>query len=162
MDGANASDEIRIRPARSEDIPYIESLSERFAQSGMPSWRDPEQMWQYHQRSMREVSTAIANSAGLVLLAEDLQAVRLGFIHVISTTDFFTGEPQGYIADVAVSRQAEGRGAARALMERAEDWARERGIHILALDVFALNSHARSFYQHLGYVEETLKLIKEL
>jgi GNAT superfamily N-acetyltransferase len=50
----------------------------------------------------------------------------------------------------------------RALMERAEAWARIRGFRILALDVFALNTHAHSFYQHLGYVEETLKLIKEL
>ncbi len=76
--------------------------------------------------------------------------------------DFFTHEPQGYIADLAVSDNVEGKGIGRILMERAEAWARAQGYRILALDVFAMNTHARSFYQRLSYVEETLKLIKEL
>ncbi len=154
--------EIRIRLATADDIAFIQSLAERFAGVGTPPWRDRAQMWQFHQRSTQEVCDAITNPADLVLLAENLQGMRLGFLYATSTTDFFTGEPQGYIADVAVSEQAEGTGVARALMERAEGWARECGFRILALDVFALNTHARSFYQHLGYVEETLKLIKEL
>ncbi len=162
MHGKHTKDEIHIRPATTDDMPFIQSLAERFADVGTPPWRSPEQMWQFHQRGVQEVSAVLANSADLVLLAEDLQSTRLGFLHATSTTDFFTSEPQGYIADVAVSKQAEGKGVARALMERAEAWARERGFRILALDVFALNTHARSFYQHLGYVEETLKLIKEL
>ena len=51
---------------------------------------------------------------------------------------------------------------ARALMAEAESWARARGWRILALDVFASNARARSFYQRQGYMEETLKMIKEL
>ena len=82
-------------------------------------------------------------------------ARRIQFVEVISSQ-------KGYLADVAVSEQSEGTGVARALMKRAEGWARECGFRILALDVFALNTLARSFYQQLGYVEETLKLIKEL
>ncbi len=38
----------------------------------------------------------------------------------------------------------------------------EQGYRILALDVFAFNTSAHAFYQRLGYVEETVKLIKEL
>ncbi len=154
--------EIHIRLATAGDIPFVKSLAERFAHAGMPYWRDPAQMWQFHRRSMQEVSAAISNPDDLVLIAEDGRGLRLGFLHVTQTPDFFTGELQGYISAVAVSEQAEGKGVARALMERAEAWARECGFRILALDVFALNIHARSFYQRLGYVEETLKLIKEL
>ena len=155
-------DEIRIRLATADDIPFVQSLAERFARAGTPLWRDPAQMWQFHQRSIQEVSAAISNPDDLVLIAEDAQGLRLGFLHATQTPDFFTGEQQGYISDVVVSEQAEGKGIARVLMERAEAWARECGFRILALDVFALNTHARSFYQRLGYVEETLKLIKEL
>ncbi len=126
--------EIRIRLATADDIAFIQSLAERFAGVGTPPWRDRAQMWQFHQRSTQEVCDAITNPADLVLLAENLQGMRLGFLYATSAT----------------------------LMERAEGWARECGFRILALDVFALNTHARSFYQHLGYVEETLKLIKEL
>lgn len=162
MHEKQTKDEIRIRPATTNDIPFIHSLAERFAEVGTPPWRSAEQMWAFHHRGVLEVGAAITNATDLVLLAEDLQNTSLGFLYAISTVDFFTREPQGYIADVAVSQQAEGKGVARALMERAEAWARERGFRILALDVFAMNTHARAFYQHLGYVEETLKLIKEL
>lgn len=155
-------DEIHIRLATVGDIPFVQSFAERFARVGTPPWRDPAQMWQFHRRSMQEVSTAISNSDDLVLIAEDVRELRLGFLHATQTPDFFTGELQGYISAVAVSEQAESKGVARALMERAEAWASECGFRILALDVFALNTHARSFYQRLGYVEETLKLIKEL
>ena len=155
-------DEIRIRLATAGDIPFVQSLAERFALAGTPPWRDPAQMWQFHRRSMQEVSSAISNPDDLVLIAEDSRGLRLGFLHVTRIPDFFTGEQQGYVSAVAVSEQAEGKGVARALMERAEAWARECGFRILALDVFASNTHARLFYQRLGYVEETLKLIKEL
>jgi ribosomal protein S18 acetylase RimI-like enzyme len=155
-------DEIRIRLATADDTLFVQSLAERFSRVGSPPWRDTAQMWQFHQRSMQEVSAAISNPDDLVLIAEDGRGLRLGFLHVTRIPDFFTGEQQGYVSDVAVSEQAEGKGVARALMGRAEAWARECGFRILALDVFASNTHARSFYQHLGYVEETLKLIKEL
>jgi ribosomal protein S18 acetylase RimI-like enzyme len=155
-------DEIRIRLATADDTLFIQSLAERFARAGTPPWRDTAQMWQFHQRSMREVSAATSNPDDLVLIAEDGRGLRLGFLYATRIPDFFTGEQQGYVSDVAVSEQAEGKGVARALMERAEAWARECGFRILALDVFALNTHARSFYQRLGYVEETLKLNKEL
>jgi GNAT superfamily N-acetyltransferase len=162
MHHENTQDELCIRPATADDLPFIQSLAERFARVGTPPWRDRAQMWQFHQRSTQEVGDSITNPADLVLLAETPQGTRLGFIRATSSTDVFTGEPQGYIAAVAVSEQAESTGVARVLMKRAETWARECGFRILALDVFAFNTHARAFYQRLGYVEETLKLIKEL
>jgi len=118
-------------------------------------------MWVFHQHSIEEAITD-TQADSLVLVAEDAQGARLGFIHLTRSEDFFTHEPQGYIADLAVSDDAEGKGVGRMLIERAEAWARAQGYRILALDVFAMNTHARSFYQCLGYVEETLKLIKEL
>jgi ribosomal protein S18 acetylase RimI-like enzyme len=154
--------EIGIRQANADDIPFIRSLAERFARVGTPRWRDATQMWQFHQQGVEEAGAAINTTDSLVLLAEDRNATRLGFIYVTHTMDFFTHEPQGYIADLAVSEQAEGKGVGRKLMESAEVWSRAQGYRILALDVFAFNTSARSFYQHLGYVEETVKLIKEL
>lgn len=151
-----------LRRANADDSSFIRSLSERFARVGTPGWRDPAKMERFHQRSGEEVCAAIGDPASLVLVAQARDGTLLGFLYVIAGTDFFTNEPQGYIADVAVSAEAEGRGIGRKLMEQAEVWAREQGFRLLALDVFALNSHARAFYQRLGYVEETLKLVKEL
>jgi GNAT superfamily N-acetyltransferase len=144
-----------------DDIPFLRSLTARVAQVRTPPLRDPAQMWESHQHSIKEAITE-AQVDSLVLVAEDTQGTRLGFIYLTRSEDFFTHEPQGYIADLAVSDDAAGKGVGRILMERAEAWARAQGYRILALDVFAMNTNARSFYQHLGYVEETLKLIKEL
>ncbi len=152
---------IYVRPATADDLPFIRSLAERFASVGTPAWRDTEQMWEFHQQSAEEVGDAI-ETRDLVLIAEDEQKTRLGFIHATHSTDFFTQEPQGYIADLAVSAQAEGKGVGRKLMEQAEVWARTQGYRLLALDVFAFNAHARAFYTHLGYAEETIKMVKEL
>jgi GNAT superfamily N-acetyltransferase len=153
--------EIHIREMTTDDIPFLRSLTARVAQVGTPPWRDPAQMWEFHQQSIVEAITD-TQADSPVLVAEDAQGARLGFIHPMRSEDFFTHEPQGYIADFAVSDKAEGKGVGRMLMERAEAWTRAQGYRILALNVFAMNTHARSFYQHLGYVEETLMLIKEL
>ena len=48
----------------------------------------------------------------------------------------------------------------RALLAAGEDWAREQGFGHLALETFGDNVHARAFYRHLGFAEETLKLVK--
>jgi ribosomal protein S18 acetylase RimI-like enzyme len=161
MDQRQNPTEIHIRPATMNDLPFIRSLAERFARVGTPAWRDAAKMWEFHRQSAEEVGYAI-NTRDLVLIAEDAQNVRLGFVHVTHVTDFFTQEAQGYVADLAVSEQAEGQGVGRKLMEQAEEWARAQGYRILTLDVFASNTHARSFYAHRGYVEETVKMVKEL
>jgi len=96
---------IYVRPATADDLPFIRSLAERFAHVGTPAWRDAEQMWEFHQQSAEEVGDAI-ETRDLVLIAEDEQKTRLGFIHATHSTDFFTQEPQGYIADLAVIAQA--------------------------------------------------------
>jgi GNAT superfamily N-acetyltransferase len=161
MDQQQNPASIHIRPATKDDLPFIRSLVERFVRVGTPSWRDPLLMKDFHRQSAEEVGDAI-DTRDLVLIAEDEQKISLGFVHATHTTDFFTQEPQGYVADLAVSSQTEGKGVGRRLMEQAEEWARAQGYRILALDVFAFNLHARSFYAHLGYVEETVKMLKEL
>jgi GNAT superfamily N-acetyltransferase len=152
---------IHVRSANADDQPFICSLAERFARVGTPAWRDAQHMWEFHQQSAEEVGDAI-DTRDLVLIAADAQGSHLGFIHVTHSTDFFTQEPQGYVADLAVSAQAEGRGVGRRLMEQAEVWARTQGYRLLVLDVFAFNMRARTFYAHLGYAEETVKMVKEL
>jgi ribosomal protein S18 acetylase RimI-like enzyme len=161
MDQRQNTATLHIRPATMDDLPFIRSLAERFARVGTPAWRDPVQMWDFHRQSAEEVGYAI-NTHDLVLIAEDAQNSRLGFIHATHATDFFTQEPQGYVADLAVSVQAEGKGVGGKLMEQAEEWARAQGYRILTLDVFSSNTHARSFYAHRGYAEETVKMVKEL
>jgi hypothetical protein len=105
MDQQRRQRTFHLRTATVNDIPFTPSLTPRFAQVGTPAWRNPEQIWQFHQDCIHEVGAAILNPDDLVLIAEDLQDGPLGFLHVTSVADFFTSE------------QAEGKGIAHALTE---------------------------------------------
>ena len=74
----------------------------------------------------------------------------------------FSGQPRAYIGELIVAAEAEGTGLGRALLAAAEGWASAQGLPVLELDTGASNEHARHFYAHLGYVEESVKVVKLL
>lgn len=150
----------RIRPMEPEDRDFVLSLAERLEAVGVPPWRDPQKMHAFHQHYANE--TARAGGEDEAVFIAEFDGERLGVVHVLETTSGLTGERQGYVATLAVTEQAGGKGVGRALMDAAEDWCRSRGLVIIALDVFARNSQARAFYTHLGYDEETLKMVRTL
>jgi ribosomal protein S18 acetylase RimI-like enzyme len=66
----------------------------------------------------------------------------------------------GYIANLAIAKEAEGKGVGKVLMQAAEVWAKARGYRDLSLYVFGTNNHARAFYEKLGYDKDSLELTK--
>ena len=79
-----------------------------------------------------------------------------------SAVDYFTHETHSHVSDLAITREAEGRGVGRALMTAAESWASSRGHRLLTLNVFDANHRARRLYDRLGYTPDTTKLVKVL
>ena len=53
-----------------------------------------------------------------------------------------------------MARAWRGRGVGSALLAAAADWARDRGLHKLCLEVFAHNEAAIGLYRACGFVEE--------
>jgi RimJ/RimL family protein N-acetyltransferase len=53
-----------------------------------------------------------------------------------------------------VDREWRGRGVGSALIQAAIDWARDRGLHKLSLEVFAHNTAGIALYRKYGFVEE--------
>jgi RimJ/RimL family protein N-acetyltransferase len=72
----------------------------------------------------------------------------VGSVHVRATRHGF-GE-----LGMAVAREWRGRGVGSALLAAAIEWARDRGLHKLCLDVFAHNEAAIALYRKFGFVEE--------
>jgi GNAT superfamily N-acetyltransferase len=152
---------IAIRPATPADRAWILPLSSRLHDFGPPPWRSRERM---------DAAVALAIGAALdaggldsaVFVAQDGRGNPLGFVHVHTATDFFTGEDHGHVSDIVVAPGAEGGGVGRALMAAGEAWSRDRGHRLLTLNVFGGNSRARRLYELLGYSADTTKLVKIL
>jgi len=148
-----------IRAAVAEDREFILNLAERLIEFGDVPGRSREAMV---ARDRSVLATALAGGGSAVFVAVDDDGRRLGFIHLTTADDYYDDRTTAHVADVVVAREAAGRGVGSALMERAEQWAREQGFAMLTLNVFAANRRARDLYARLGFAEEWIRCLKRL
>jgi ribosomal protein S18 acetylase RimI-like enzyme len=147
--------------AQLSDLPFILGITPRLAQGfELPPWRTAREVVEAESATVREALRPGAEP-GAVLVAEGTDGLLGGYVHVHQETDYY-GRSLAHIEILAVSQAAEGRGAGRALVEAAEQWARSAGLHLVTLNVFATNQRARALYERLGYLPETLHYVKPL
>ncbi len=150
---------IQVRPYVAADQPFVLGLAPRLV-IGIPSWRDPERML----TTVQQWLTGSIEQHGTktnVFIAVNEQGEQLGFASV-SHSQHFTGVKQAYIGELAVSENVESRGVGQALVEACEQWATNEGYAFLCLETGTANERARRFYQHLGFLEEDVRLVKLL
>jgi ribosomal protein S18 acetylase RimI-like enzyme len=150
---------LNIRTATKDDLEFLLSLAPRLSEMGLPPFRQEEALQAFTRDLLQKTLETQADS--FILIAEQ-EGKHLGFIHLEEDKEFFSGKPHGYIANLAITKEAEGKGVGRALMSAAESWAKEKGFAFMSLFVFATNQHARAFYEKLGYEEDSLRLTKQL
>ncbi|HEY0798990.1 MAG TPA: GNAT family N-acetyltransferase [Candidatus Baltobacteraceae bacterium] len=98
----------------------------------------------------------------VLLVAHDPQR-PLGFLALLDELpDEVSEAPQGFIAYMAVEEDVRRSHIASALLARAEEIARERGLPALALMVTEENDGARELYARAGFVTERRLLVKTL
>jgi GNAT superfamily N-acetyltransferase len=153
--------DVRIRAASDADREFVISLMPRLVEFGPPAWRDAAQMTAHDTRVITE-SLLNPTPDTAVFIAEDAGGAPLGFIHLHAATEHYNREEHGHVEDIIVAPEGEGMGVGRALLEKAEEWARGRGYRWLTLNVFAENLRAREVYRRLGYGEDMGKCVKEL
>jgi ribosomal protein S18 acetylase RimI-like enzyme len=149
---------LHIRSAQKDDLEFLLSLVPRLSEFGLPPSRDEKAV----ETSTHDLLTKTLNensTTSVIFLAEE-NGQKLGFIQLGEEKEFFSGEAHGYIANLAIAKEAEGKGVGKALMNAAEVWAKECGYRYLSLYVFGTNKHARAFYEKLGYNEDSLELTK--
>jgi GNAT superfamily N-acetyltransferase len=151
---------IRVRAARGSDRGFVLATAARLAAFGPPPWRTPEELVEGEARTLRDFFES--HDEGSRLLIAESGDERMGFALLEELRDYFTLERHGHIGILAVTEAAEGHGAGAALMRAAESWARDRGYRTLTLNVFGDNRHARAVYEHLGFVQDTVKYVKVL
>lgn len=144
-----------------EDKPFILEMSTRFTDFDFMGWRDREKM----KEAQLKIAQEAINSKDVdseIFVIEDEGKNLLGFLHMTKNTDYFTGLAQGYISSLAVSKAGEGKGIAKKLMNKAEEWTRSKGYKQLTLNVFASNERAVAFYKKNQFESEIIKMVKEI
>ena len=101
--------------------------------------------------------TDAADRLSRILLREDQQFFvadvdgrAVGWVHVVFT-EYVDAEAFAAIAGLVVDRDHRRLGIGRALVDRAEIWARDRGCSIVRLASSATRETAHRFYENLGY-----------
>jgi ribosomal protein S18 acetylase RimI-like enzyme len=148
-----------IRPYRDDDRDTVLVLAARLA-VGIAPWRSADGMMAAARGWVEAAITGIGADQAIFIAEDDAGAV-LGFVSVAKQTEF-TGEMQAYIGELAVDASAEGQGIGQHLLAAAEAWAIEHGLPLLVLDTGAANGRARRFYKRNGFVDESVRLTKQI
>jgi ribosomal protein S18 acetylase RimI-like enzyme len=150
---------IRIRLAHADDDEFILALAERFVAFELPAWRKrSETLSGIRADIARHLRDLPAGSH--LFVAEDEDAERSGFLHLQTQKDFFTGALTCHISDIVVAPACEGRGVGHALLDYAEQWAKQHRCRFLTLAVFPGNERARKAYERHGYGIDLLRMVK--
>ena len=80
-------------------------------------------------------------------------------LHEVSDNGVLVPRRYAMIHDLGVKHEYQRAGAGRALIERAQAWAHERGATDVELIVWAFNAQAIAFYERLGYTTHSRKMV---
>jgi ribosomal protein S18 acetylase RimI-like enzyme len=154
--------ELLVRSATADDDEFILGLVDRFVDFELPRWRRRNVVIEGIRADLlRHLEEQPAGS--FMFVAEDeATAERLGFLHLQTVNDFFTGHQNCHISDLAVARNHDGKGIGQALLRYAESFAKEHRYERLQLSVFPGNERARKLYEEAGYGIDMLRMVKPL
>lgn len=155
-----------IRRAHPPDLPNIIDLAVDMVVHSVSPYRSisPENVQEFRRRDLMALNDAINQPhIGIFMAEEDGSTRFLGAVIVVcGYIESSTGESQSWIFDLSVVPDAWSQGIGEALMQCAEEFARERGFRYIGLGVTTANERAVRFYERLGYAEERKRMIKTL
>jgi len=80
----------------------------------------------------------------------EAEGVVVGWVHVYAVATL-ESPAHAEIGGLVVDEAHRGRGIGRALMERAEAWARDMGLGVMRLRSNVIRAEAHAFYERIGY-----------
>lgn len=151
----------RVRAADAADDDAILALCARFAQTPLPRFR---QRHAFLTHLREDIATDLEDlpPGTVILVAEDANGRCAGFARIRLVSDSVDGTRNAHLADLAVAAAHEGKGAAQALLDAVEEFAREQHCAHLQLFVFPEHERALRLYQRAGFGTDMLRLVKPL
>ena len=135
-EGEDGRPSVRLREATVDDV-------EAIAQIEAASFSNP-----WHTDTFRSF---IRKGRGYIPVAEDHEAGVVGY------AVFWWVMDQGELANVAVRKEHQGRGIGSALLDRVMEYAREKGVETLFLEVRVSNQRARGMYLARGFEQVAVR-----
>jgi ribosomal protein S18 acetylase RimI-like enzyme len=86
----------------------------------------------------------------------------VGHVWIARVLNQFTGRSEGLVLNLFVEEDFRGRGAAKRLMDVAEDWARGQDLERIGLSVSVDNEPAVRLYEEMGYAPENQRMTRRL
>jgi GNAT superfamily N-acetyltransferase len=116
-------------------------------------------------RNREELLAMVRQNRGQLFVAE-ANAEVVGFVAVRleheADTYLSTLVDYAYISDLVVLPSHRGQGYGAALLQQAEEWARQQGMKMLRIQVLAKNQQATSIYLQAGFRPYELALLKQV
>jgi RimJ/RimL family protein N-acetyltransferase len=142
---------VHVRRATPGDAAALVELA-RAVGSEPEGWLITNGEWRSHSEERRYLRSVRRHSHAAVFVAETADDGIVGRISLARETH----PASEHVADLGlmVAAPYRRRGVGRALMDAAEAWAREVGVHKLELHVFPYNAAAIALYEGIGYERE--------
>ena len=149
----------KIIDATAADVPDMIPHFPRLADFELPPNRQPANFWEMDALALKQWGSGEEPNL-LVQKGISDANVLLGFTITRMREELLSHEPSAHLEVVLVTKEAEGKGVAKALIKAAEENAQRHGAKSMSLHVIGTNQRARQVYQHLGYYEEIIRNIK--
>jgi GNAT superfamily N-acetyltransferase len=117
-----------------------------------------------HEISEKQVRKNLAalKKSGETPLVATLDKKLVGMCGVGRRVVIHRPAPLGRITALVVSKEAQGHGIGRILVEAAEDWMRKKGCQLVEVTSNDRRAQAHAFYRHLGYERSSIRFFKKL
>ena len=151
--------DVAIRPVERGDFDGVLHLAPRLL-VGVDASRPADRVWNAVEgwvRDSLEAAGADDHGGWVAVLEETI----VGFVSV-AEQDHWCGQADAWVGELIVDERYEGRGIARSLMAKVEDWASARGLTHVRLSTGAANHGARAFYERIGYALKEVTLTRDL
>jgi ribosomal protein S18 acetylase RimI-like enzyme len=109
----------------------------------------------------------VGNDKGKIFVAEE-QDKLIGFIAGAipnedpdDALDHYPAK-EGSIIELVISQEYHGQGTGRALMEKMEEYFREKNCEYIRVGCFAQNTNTHAFYEKRGYADRHVEMLKQL
>ena len=113
------------------------------------------------EKQVRKNLTALKKSAETPLVAT-LDKRVVAMCGISRRVVIHRPAPLGRITALIVSKEAQGEGIGRMLVDAAEEWMRKKGCQLVEITSNDRRAAAHAFYRHMGYERSSIRFFKKL